>query len=111
MEIDTPGGVMRGDCATGRLARAMAPISVMTTDSTVAKIGRSMKNRANMPSFRAAARLRRDRYGRFGGAGYVARTSNPVAAQSKMIAAAPSFLTSGTPGSGAFLAGGAFALP
>src|SRR5581483_1248632 len=45
MEMDTPGGVIRGYWAIGRLASAMPPISVMTTDSTVAKIGRSMKKR------------------------------------------------------------------
>src|SRR5437660_46664 len=43
MEIDTPGGVMRGYCASGNDISARPPISVMTTDSTVAKIGRSMK--------------------------------------------------------------------
>src|SRR5581483_11531897 len=36
---------MRGYWAIGRLSRAMPPTRVMTTDSTVAKIGRSMKNR------------------------------------------------------------------
>src|SRR5436190_11066583 len=45
----TPGGVIRGYWATGRLKRAIPPIRVMTTDSTVAKIGRSMKKRANIP--------------------------------------------------------------
>src|SRR4051794_29351000 len=39
------GGVMGGYWASGRLTRAMAPARVMTMDSTVAKIGRSMKNR------------------------------------------------------------------
>src|SRR5262245_4064425 len=45
MEIDTPGGVIRGYWAMGRLISAIPPISVMRTESTVAKIGRSMKNR------------------------------------------------------------------
>src|SRR5579871_5173287 len=48
METETPGGVMRGYWAIGSETSAMPPISVMTTDSTVAKIGRSMKNRENM---------------------------------------------------------------
>ena len=45
MEMTTDGGVMRGYCATGRNSSAMPPVSVMTTDSTVAKMGRSMKKR------------------------------------------------------------------
>src|SRR5579862_8090033 len=44
----TPGGVIRGYCASGKVKRAMPPISVITTDRTVAKIGRSMKNREIM---------------------------------------------------------------
>src|SRR4051794_30981550 len=44
--MTTLGGVIRGYCATGRNASAMAPVRAMTTDSTVAKIGRSMKKRA-----------------------------------------------------------------
>src|SRR6516164_6477544 len=49
VETCTPGGVMRGYCATGNANfSAIQPISVMTTDSTVAKIGRSMKKREIM---------------------------------------------------------------
>src|SRR4051812_3857582 len=44
----TPGGVMRGYCATGREASAAPPMSVMTTLRTVAKMGRSMKKRDSM---------------------------------------------------------------
>src|SRR5579859_6595922 len=44
----TLGGVMRGYCAIGRKASAMPPTSVITTESTVAKIGRSMKKREIM---------------------------------------------------------------
>jgi hypothetical protein len=43
-----PGGVMWGYCATGSVRSASPPISVMTTDSTVAKIGRSMKKLERM---------------------------------------------------------------
>ena len=42
------GGETGGYCASGRLNTASPPASVMTIDSTVAKIGRSMKNRENM---------------------------------------------------------------
>ena len=48
METTTPGGVIRGYWATGRNNSAMPPISVMTTDNTVAKMGRSMKKREIM---------------------------------------------------------------
>ena len=41
----TPGGVIRGYWAIGRNKSEIPPIKVMTTESTVAKIGRSMKNR------------------------------------------------------------------
>src|SRR5271165_5813077 len=44
----TPGGVIRGYWAMGSAKRAIPPIRVMTMDSTAAKIGRSMKNRAIM---------------------------------------------------------------
>ena len=37
------GGVICGYCAMGRLKTATPPASVMTMDSTAAKIGRSMK--------------------------------------------------------------------
>src|SRR5260221_9673964 len=45
MEMVTPGGVTRGYCEIGRKYRAIPPTSVMISDSTVAKIGRSMKKR------------------------------------------------------------------
>src|SRR4051794_17538266 len=48
MLTTTPGGVIRGYCATGRVTSAAAPTSVMHTLSTVAKIGRSMKKRDSM---------------------------------------------------------------
>src|SRR3954452_2684674 len=48
MATTTPGGVIRGYWATGRVIRAMKPMSVMTTLSTVAKMGRSMKKRDSM---------------------------------------------------------------
>ena len=38
---------MRGYCASGNDSRATPPASVMTIDSTDAKIGRSMKKREN----------------------------------------------------------------
>ena len=44
----TPGGVIRGYCAIGRNKSEIPPIKVMTTESTVAKIGRSIKNREIM---------------------------------------------------------------
>src|SRR5271166_4274287 len=44
----TPGGVIRGYWAMGSAKRAIPPIRVITMDSTAAKIGRSMKNRAIM---------------------------------------------------------------
>src|SRR5437762_675269 len=43
MATCTCGGEIGGYCATGKEDTAMPPASVMTTDSTVAKIGRSMK--------------------------------------------------------------------
>ena len=42
-ETTTEGGVICGNRATGSSRNAMAPASVMTIASTVAKIGRSMK--------------------------------------------------------------------
>src|SRR5215472_9145804 len=48
MLTDTPGGVIRGYWAIGSEMSAIPPVSVMATLSTVAKIGRSMKNRDNM---------------------------------------------------------------
>src|SRR5437899_9375294 len=43
-----PGGVIRGYCAIGREYNAIPPTKVMTTESTVAKMGRSMKKREIM---------------------------------------------------------------
>ena len=51
MEMVTPGGVIRGYWATGRKNSAIPPISVMTTDNTVAKTGRSMKKREIIQDF------------------------------------------------------------
>src|SRR5437764_12568275 len=45
IEIVTPGGVIRGYCEIGKKYSAIPPTSVMTSDNTVAKIGRSMKKR------------------------------------------------------------------
>src|SRR5438874_7593823 len=44
----TTGGAMSGYCAIGRLRIAARPASTMKTDTTVAKIGLSMKKRENM---------------------------------------------------------------
>ncbi len=41
------GGVICGYCARGSVKTAMPPASVTTIDSTLAKIGRSMKKREN----------------------------------------------------------------
>jgi len=43
----TVGGVTSGYCATGRLKTATPPARVITTEMTVAKMGRSIKKRAN----------------------------------------------------------------
>src|SRR6478609_5355289 len=70
MEMDTPGGVIRGYCATGRWISAIPPISVIATDRTVAKIGRSMKNReitASSLSLRISGRGLVRGLGRLGG--------------------------------------------
>src|SRR5207249_11527433 len=48
MATCTCGGEIGGYCATGKENTAIAPVSVMTTDSTAAKIGRSMKKCENM---------------------------------------------------------------
>ena len=53
----TVGGVISGYCATGRMTTAMPPASVMMTEMTAAKIGRSMKNFATVIS--APAEVRR----------------------------------------------------
>ena len=44
----TVGGVMSGYCAIGRLLKVNAPASTIATAMTIAKIGRSMKNRENI---------------------------------------------------------------
>src|SRR5262245_55514473 len=44
----TVGGEIWGYCASGRLTAATAPASVITIEITLAKIGRSMKNREIM---------------------------------------------------------------
>ncbi len=43
MVIWIVGGAISGYCATGRTSSAPSPISVMKVQSTVARIGRSMK--------------------------------------------------------------------
>src|SRR6266404_2076441 len=53
MDTTTPGGVMRGYCAMGKNRSAIPPIKVMTTESTVAKMGRSMKKREIMSAGRS----------------------------------------------------------
>src|SRR6266480_424459 len=65
MATCTCGGEIGGYCATGKENTAMAPVSVMTTDSTVAKIGRSMKKCENMSdtSLLARRRLSQTRHG------------------------------------------------
>src|SRR5271157_755360 len=57
IDTTTPGGVIRGYWAMGSAKRAIPPIKVMTMDSTAAKIGRSMKNRAIMARARSALGL------------------------------------------------------
>src|SRR3954452_9260061 len=59
MEICTAGGVIRGYWATGKMKSATAPMSVIATDITVAKIGRSMKKCENIGrlSLHAACRI------------------------------------------------------
>src|SRR4029077_10564800 len=37
------GGVISGNCATGKSVKAMQPKSTVTTEITIAKIGRSIK--------------------------------------------------------------------
>ena len=56
----TVGGVTCGYWAKGRFRIASPPANVITIDSTVAKIGRSMKNRENM----AGGRLQRQGLGK-----------------------------------------------
>src|ERR1051325_734907 len=46
-DTSTVGGVISGYCAIGSANKAILPASVMTIDSTQAKIGRSMKKREN----------------------------------------------------------------
>ena len=42
------GGVISGYCVTGSVNSAIPPASVITMESTEAKIGRSIKKRENM---------------------------------------------------------------
>src|SRR5437879_4263616 len=51
------GGVICGYCAMGNVQTAIPPASVMTIDSTAAKIGRSMKKRENTAALRRSATL------------------------------------------------------
>src|SRR5208283_2689213 len=57
------GGVTSGYCATGSRTRATRPTRTITTERTVAKIGRSTKKRANM---RGALSLLGGRFGCWG---------------------------------------------
>src|SRR5690606_37312417 len=47
----TVGGVMSGYWATGRVNAAMAPMSTITNDNTVAKMGRSTKKCGNFTGY------------------------------------------------------------
>ena len=47
VDTSTVGGVISGYCVTGSAKIAIAPERVITTDNTVAKIGRSIKNLEN----------------------------------------------------------------
>src|SRR4051794_22033675 len=49
------GGVICGYCAIGSVKTAMPPVSVMTIDNTLAKIGRSMKKRENKSGWSSGA--------------------------------------------------------
>jgi hypothetical protein len=44
----TVGGVMAGNCATGRVTMAMPPRSIITKAMTFERTGLSMKNRENI---------------------------------------------------------------
>src|SRR5215467_2903199 len=57
----TVGGVTSGYWATGSVQTATPPASVITTEITVAKIGRSMKNRDSMSEFHVSGWLDRVR--------------------------------------------------
>src|SRR6516165_12532160 len=48
VETTTVGGVMLGNCSIGKPQRAMPPAIIVMIAITLAKIGRSMKNRENM---------------------------------------------------------------
>ena len=69
MDTWIDGGVICGYCAIGGQIKAIAPVSVITTETTVAKMGRSMKKCENedMPTalsvdfpWAGLARQRRD---------------------------------------------------
>src|ERR1700719_3871511 len=53
-ETSTVGGVISGYCVTGSVNSAIPPASVITMESTEAKIGRSIKKRENMNQVRRA---------------------------------------------------------
>src|SRR5580692_4604370 len=57
----TPGGTIGGYCATGNVKSAIAPARAMAMDSTVAKIGRSMKKRVSMSASHGGRFERRHR--------------------------------------------------
>ena len=53
VDTATVGGVMLGVCSIGRAGIDSDPISTMTSDTTLAKIGRWMKKRLSMEYPRA----------------------------------------------------------
>jgi hypothetical protein len=59
----TVGGVTSGYWAKGRFSIASPPANVITIESTVAKIGRSMKNRENMARVDAEVKGREETVG------------------------------------------------
>src|ERR1700743_1502600 len=61
IETGTPGGVIGGYCATGNVKSAIVPARAMAMDSTVAKIGRSMKKRVSISASRGGRIERRHR--------------------------------------------------
>jgi hypothetical protein len=48
VETSTVGGAISGYCVIGSTRAAIPPASTITSERTVAKIGRSIKNRENI---------------------------------------------------------------
>src|SRR5689334_5139059 len=61
------GGVIGGYCASGKLSTATPPARVITSDSTAAMIGRSMKKCENITAPRQASRPGNPRFSVFDG--------------------------------------------